>query len=221
MKAIPYYRVSTDRQGVSGLGLDAQKDSVQQFAKSRSLTLSSEFIEVESSRKKNRPVLENALVACKKEKAVLLIAKLDRLGRDVFFISSLLASGVEFIAVDNPHANKLIVHIMAAFAEHERDLISSRTKDALRIAKSRGVILGAHGRNVLSAANRKNANEFALKMQPVFDQLKKSGHVTLRHLTHELNRLKIKTFSGGTAKWHLHTVHSVIKRLENLNIDSI
>jgi len=112
-RAIPYYRVSSQQQGRSGLGLEAQQLAVHDFAKSNELMLLRQFTEIESGRKNNRPVLLEALQACKKENAVLLIAKLDRLGRNVAFISRLMESHIEFIAVDNPFANKLIVHIMA------------------------------------------------------------------------------------------------------------
>lgn len=220
MKAVPYYRVSTDRQGLSGLGLDAQRATVEQFAKAGGITLSGEFIEIESSRKKHRPILEQALNACKREKAVLLIAKLDRLSRNVVFISTLLESDVEFLAVDNPYATKLLLHITAAFAEHERDQISQRTKQALQAAKRRGILLGEYGRQILSKRNKNKANVFANDMKPVFERLQLSGYVTIRSITKELNRQKIKTFVGGTARWHIHTVHAIIKRIEKLDSEN-
>ena len=154
-KAIAYYRVSTDRQGKSGLGLEAQNETVKQFANFKQWELIGEFTEIESGKKSNRPQLQEALKQCLKQKAVLVIAKLDRLGRNVAFISSLMESKVEFVAVDNPHANRLMLHLLAAFAEHEREQISTRTKEALKVAKSRGVILGKHGKNVLSQENIK------------------------------------------------------------------
>ena len=114
--AITYYRVSTDRQGRSGLGLEAQEKSVKDFSKFIGLKIIKEFREIESGRKTKRPVLQEALLECKRQNAVLLIAKLDRLGRNVAFISRLMEANVEFVAADNPYANKLMVHIMAAFA---------------------------------------------------------------------------------------------------------
>src|SRR5690606_17857566 len=148
-KAIPYYRVSTLRQGESGLGLEAQQKAVRDYAARFNFALLPECIEIESGKKNNRPVLHEALAKCKKQNAVLLIAKLDRLSRNVAFIAQLMEAGIDFLAVDNPHANKLMLHIMAAFAEHEREQISKRTKAALASAKNRGVQLGKNGRNVL------------------------------------------------------------------------
>lgn len=211
-KAITYYRVSTERQGASGLGLDAQKQAVQEFANANNFMLTSEYIEVESGKKSNRPVLLEALSACKGERATLLIAKLDRLGRNVAFISKLMEAGIDFKAVDNPHAGKLIVHIMAAFAEHERDMISERTIAALKVAKSKGVELGKYGRNVLSIANKQEADRFAQSLQPLLDKLRQKEIKTVRAITQELNKRKIPTFSK-TGRWHTSTVHNVIKRL--------
>ena len=139
INCIAYFRVSTDRQGKSGLGLEAQRESVNRYLESVGWNLIGEYVEVESGKRKNRPQLAAALQACKKEKATLLIAKLDRLARNVHFISGLMESRVDFVAADNPHANKLMIHLLAAFAEHEREQISQRTKEALAAAKARGV----------------------------------------------------------------------------------
>ncbi len=220
-KVIPYYRVSTERQGESGLGLEAQQKSVHEFAGINDMQIIQEFVEVESGKNDKRPLLQDALLVCEKEKAILLIAKLDRLSRKVAFISQVMQSGVEFVAVDNPHANKLLVHIMAAFAEHERDQISLRTKESLQAAKRKGIILGRYGREVLSMFNKKRADAFALEMLPVFEHLKQNGHRTIRSLTYELNRQNIKTFSGGAARWHTHTVYCIIKRMEKLSVDTV
>ena len=156
---VAYYRVSTARQGQSGLGLDAQRTAVASYVAGRG-ELSAEFTEVESGRKNDRPQLAAALDLCRRRRAVLVIAKLDRLARNVAFVARLMESGVEFVAVDNPHANKLMMHMLAAFAEHERDQISARTVAALAAAKARGVRLGnpriaeaaALGRASLAAA---------------------------------------------------------------------
>jgi DNA invertase Pin-like site-specific DNA recombinase len=138
-KWVSYLRVSTDKQGESGLGIEAQRKAVETYLNGGSWTLAQEFVEVESGkRSNNRPQLAAALAACKKLKAKLVVAKLDRLARNVAFISKLMESGVEFVACDFPHANKLTIHILAAVAEHERELISSRTKAALAAAKERG-----------------------------------------------------------------------------------
>ena len=140
-QAIAYYRVSTQKQGISGLGLDAQRQSVTTYAKGR-YTIAAEFVEVESGKKADRAELTKALAMAKELGAVLLIAKLDRLARNVAFTSALMASGVQFVAVDMPDANNLTIHIIAAIAEHERELISARTKAALEQAKKRGATLG-------------------------------------------------------------------------------
>lgn len=215
-KAITYYRVSTEKQGISGLGLDAQKQAVRAFAKANDFMLTSEFIEVESGKKHQRPVLSQALNACRDERATLLIAKLDRLGRNVAFISRLMESGIDFKAVDNPHAGKLLVHIMAAFAEHERDLISERTIAALKAAKAKGVELGKHGRYVLSVQNKQEADRFAATLMPTIRQFQQRGITTVRAITRELNRLCVPTYRNG-GKWHISTVHKIMTRLEHTN----
>ena len=134
---VAYYRVSTDRQGKSGLGLDAQQAAVLAFINGNA-ELVPEFTEIESGKRVDRPELAKALEVCRRQKAKLVIAKLDRLWRNLAFIATLMKAGVEFVAVDNPHANKLTVHILAAVAQHEREMISERTKAALRAAKARG-----------------------------------------------------------------------------------
>src|SRR6202051_1034902 len=141
-KFVSYLRVSTAKQGVSGLGLEAQRATVESYLNGGKWTLVQELLEVESGKRNDRPALAEALRLCRKHKAVLVIAKLDRLARNVHFISGLMESGVEFIAADMPTANKLTVHIMAAFAEHEAAMISARTKAALQAAKARGTNLG-------------------------------------------------------------------------------
>ncbi len=217
-KAVPYYRVSTLRQGISGLGLDAQEKSVTSYANTYQLELLPPFVEVESGGNKKRPVLLLALEECKKHKAILLIAKLDRLGRNVAFVSKLMESEVDFIAVDNPTANKLVVHIMAAFAEYERDQISKRTKEALAVAKTRGTVLGKFGATVLAQRNKSVANDFASSMQPIIQKLYQQGYNTVRSITKMLNRKRVKTFKGAKAKWHIKTVHTLLKRINNLSI---
>jgi DNA invertase Pin-like site-specific DNA recombinase len=214
--AVPYYRVSTDRQGFSGLGLDAQRKSVHDYAALNSLDLLNEYTEIESGRKNNRPILHQAIDECKRSHAILLIAKLDRLGRNVAFISKLMESDIDFVAVDNPFANKLIVHIMAAFAEYERDQISSRTRDALQAAKRRGVELGKHGKNILSKYNREASDDFALKMKPLIEKLYTEGFDSVREITAILNEREVRTFSGNGTHWHVNTVHRLLKRIEEL-----
>lgn len=214
-KAVPYYRVSTERQGISGLGLEAQQKAVQEFATAKGYKLIGEFIEVESGRNNKRPILQEALAACKKNKATLLIAKLDRLGRNVAFISALMESEVDFIAVDNPQANKLIVHIMAAFAEYERDQISTRTREALSMAKKRGVKLGQYGKTVLARKNKEASASFARTMKPLIKKLNREGYETIREITARLNELQIPTYTRS-GHWHVNTVHRLLKQIKSL-----
>jgi len=211
-KAVTYYRVSTERQGQSGLGLDAQREAVQNFARVHGFILTGEFVEVESGKKNERPMLLEALAACKREQAVLLIARLDRLGRNLAFISKLMESGVDFKAVDNPFADKFTVHILAAVAEKEGEDISKRTTAALKAAKERGVQLGSHGKYVLSQLNKKRAEEFAISMMALIGVLQEKGLKTIREITDELNRLGIPTYRNKDTKWHVSTVHKIISR---------
>src|SRR3984957_8652452 len=141
-KFVAYYRVSTAKQGASGLGLEAQQDSVRTYLNGGRWKMVDELTEIESGKRNDRPALARALALCRIHKATLIIAKLDRLARNVNFISNLMESGVEFTAVDFPQANRLTVHILAAVAEHEAAMISSRTKAALAAAKARGTRLG-------------------------------------------------------------------------------
>jgi len=142
-KVVAYYRVSTKRQGQSGLGLDGQRVAIESFARQDDAVIVAEYTEVESGRKTNRPSLAKAISHAKLAKATLVVAKLDRLARNVAFTSALMESKVDFIACDNPSANKLTIHILAAVAEAEAEAISARTKAALAAAKVRGVKLGS------------------------------------------------------------------------------
>src|ERR687883_224153 len=141
-KFVAYYRVSTERQGRSGLGLEAQQEAVRNYLNGGSWHLVAEVIEVESGKRSERPKLQEALRFCRMHGATLIIAKLDRLARNVAFVSNLMESGVEFTAGGFPTANRLTIHILAAVAEHEREMISARTKAALAAAKARGTRLG-------------------------------------------------------------------------------
>jgi DNA invertase Pin-like site-specific DNA recombinase len=173
---IAYYRVSTDRQGASGLGLAAQRQAVARFIGAGHLV--AEYTEVESGKKhRNRPQLLAALADCRKRRAVLLIARLDRLARNVAFIANLMESGVDFVAVDMPTANRLTIHILAAVAEHERETISTRTKAALAEAKRRGTRLGnprlAEARALALATHR--ARRPALEVLKLITNWKEQG----------------------------------------------
>jgi DNA invertase Pin-like site-specific DNA recombinase len=143
MKIIAYFRVSTRKQGDSGLGLEGQETAVKAFAQQRGGKILGSYTEVESGKIAERRELNKALAHARRSKAVLVVAKLDRLARNVAFLSALMDSGVEFLACDNPHANRLTIHILAAVAEDEARRISERTKAALAAYKARGGLLGA------------------------------------------------------------------------------
>lgn len=206
-KFVSYLRVSTNRQGISGLGLEAQRETVRAYLAQCFGDLIEEFVEVESGSKASRPILELALAACRREKATLVIAKLDRLARNVSFISQLMDTRVEFIACDAPYANRLMLHILSAFAEHERDQISARTKAALTAAKARGVKLGENGR-VLAERNRKSARKFAESQRRTFEVLFDRPNQTLIAMADELNELNIPTRQGS--RWHPTQVGRVL-----------
>lgn len=216
-KFIAYYRVSTQKQGQSGLGLEAQKEAVMRYLNGGAWELVGELTEVETGKGADalskRPELRAALEACKKQKATLIIAKLDRLARNVHFVSGLIESGVEFVAADMPQANKVMIQMHAVMSEWERDQISARTKAALDAAKARGVILGAAG-----AANLKpnieerqaGADAFAEKLRRHIERMKADG-LSQRAMVAELNGLGIKTAKGG--EWRLIQLQRVITRL--------
>ena len=208
---IAYYRVSTEKQGQSGLGLEAQREIVHQFVLSTGGKLIEEYVEVESGKRCDRPELTKALAVCKKTKATLLIAKLDRLARNVHFISGLMESGVEFVAADNPHANRLMVHLLAAFAEHERDMISKRTKEALAAAKARGIELGRNG-HVLARENRERALAFSVSMRGVVEEIQNEGNQTLASIATELNDRGVPTPHG--AKWYPASVKRLLSHMK-------
>ncbi len=201
---IAYYRVSTDRQGASGLGLDAQRQAVAGFIGTGQLV--AEFTEIESGRRHtNRPQLLAALAECRKRRAVLLIARLDRLARNVAFISALMENGTDFIACDMPQASRLTIHILAAVAEHEREMISTRTKAALAEAKRRGTALGnpriEEARSLALAAHhaRRPAPEVCTLMTAWQAQGK-----GLREMARDLNRLNIRPPRGR--QWYASSV---------------
>jgi DNA invertase Pin-like site-specific DNA recombinase len=204
-KFIAYYRVSTDKQGHSKLGLEAQQAAVRLFLANRAgAELLFEYTEVESGKKKNRPELSAALWQCKRQKATLVIAKLDRLARNVHFVSGLMESGVDFVATDNPHANRLMVHMLAAFAEHERDLISQRTKEGLQAAKARGTKLGENGKT-LAAQNKAASAAHIENIAPLIEAIPYEERNTVTKLTDALNRYGVPTMKGG--RWHRQGVY--------------
>jgi len=218
-KYIAYYRVSTARQGASGLGLEAQQEAVRAYLNGGNWQLVAEVTEVESGKRNDRPKLAEALRLCKLHGATLIIAKLDRLARNVAFISSMMDSGVDFTAVDFPKANRLTVHILSAVAEHERDMISARTKAALKAAKARGTRLGGDRGNFADvralgpaasvAVRAKNANERATLVAPIVQELQAAG-ASLRTIAAELNERGIPTPRGG--EWSAVQVKRVVER---------
>jgi len=211
---VAYYRVSTDRQGRSGLGLEAQQKAVMDYLNGGAWELVGEFVEVESGKKSDRPELARALEACRKHKARLVIAKLDRLSRNLAFVATLMESGVEFVAVDNPHANKLTIHILAAVAEHEREAISERTKVALAAAKARGTRLGTPDPvgavKRMRAARKACTERFASNVLPIIRELQAAGHVSCNAIAGQLNARKVATARGG--RWTHVQVGQILGR---------
>lgn len=210
-KFVSYYRVSTAKQGESGLGLEAQKAAIETYLNGGNWKVLGEFVEIESGKRKNRPELSAALALCKKQKATLIIAKLDRLARNLHFISGLLESGIEFLAVDNPTANRLTVQILAAVAEEEARAISARTKAALAAAKARGVILGKHGAK-LGKANHKRAMKTANALTGTIEELRAEGVTSVRAIAAALNTRGVQTPQGK--RWHTSSVQRLLKRME-------
>ena len=204
---VAYYRVSTDRQGQSGLGLDAQRAAVAGFVGARDLV--AEFTEVESGKRADRPQLAAALDLCRRRRAMLVIAKLDRLARNVAFIANLMEAGVEFTAVDMPSANKLTLHILAAVAEHEREMISARTKAALAAAKARGVTLGRPDRETRHMRTARSARvaAFRASVLPEVRRLVGEG-MSQRQIAAELNRRGLTTYAGRP--WRVQHVSSLL-----------
>ncbi|RDB07815.1 recombinase family protein [Runella aurantiaca] len=210
-QVIAYYRVSTQRQGRSGLGLEAQQNAVLNYCKLSGYEVIREVTEVKSTRK-DRIGLLQALDLCRQMKAILMVARLDRLGRDVEQIAGIVKSKVEIIVTDNPHANRFTIHILAAVAEDNRRRISETTKDALGAAKRRGVILGKNG-TALSIANKKAAEDFAQQLSPTLKRLKTRGIISVRAVCRELNKRQIPTFRGD-GRWHPSTVNVLMNRLK-------
>jgi DNA invertase Pin-like site-specific DNA recombinase len=206
-KFISYLRVSTQRQGKSGLGLEAQREAVANYLNGGRWKLVQELIEVESGKSKERPKLVEALRLCRIYNATLLVAKLDRLARNVAFVSTLMESGVKFVAVDLPQANELTVHIMAAMAEYEAKAISARTKAALEAAKARGTRLGGlrwdlasvskQGRKLALKVRKERAENRASDLLPVIESIKAEGATSLRQIASVLNDRGITTARGG------------------------
>ena len=201
---VTYLRVSTDKQGASGLGLEAQRAAVVKHAAISVGTITAEFVEVESGRKSDRPQLGAALAMCRATRSVLLIAKLDRLARNVHFVSGLMEAGVEFVAADMPTVTKLTIHILAAVAEEEARMISARTIAALTAAKARGVRLGNPNlqagtratAQTATDAKTAQAHQRAVNVLPYIIAAKKAGAATLSQVAEALTARGVATPTG-------------------------
>lgn len=221
---VAYYRVSTARQGASGLGLDAQRDSVMHFLNGGNWTMVADFVEVESGRKSDRPKLAEALVACRLHGATLVVAKLDRLARNAHFLLGLKEAGVEFVCVDMPSANRLTVGIMAMVAEEEARMISARTKAALAAARRRGTKLGTPA-NLTPEARRKGtraslhrrkviAKRWEQDVGPIVRELVEGGS-TLRSAAEQMNKRALPARRGGS--WTATQVWRVLRTSPGLS----
>lgn len=223
-KWVTYYRVSTERQGRSGLGLEAQREAVRAFLTEKGWPPIAEVVEVESGKRGDRPRLAEALALCRLHGATLVIAKLDRLARNAAFLLNLRDAGVRFVAADMPDANEMTIGIMAVVAEHEAAMISARTKAALAAAKARGVVLGgarkgagdlareaAKGRAVSVAVRANKAKERAADLAQIIRDLRANGATSLRELATGLNARNIPTARGGT--WSAVQVSRVLARM--------
>jgi len=214
-----YIRVSTSQQGRSGLGIEAQRQSLQQFAKAEGLEVIREFVEVETGKGSDaldrRPQLKAALAVAKRLKCHVAVSKLDRLGRDVHFISGLMAHRVPFVVAElGADVDPFVLHLFAALAEKERSLISTRTRQALAAAQARGVTLGspklAQARESAMASIKAGADQHAANVLPIIREAQKAGATTLRAIAEALNARGVVTARGGA--WHAMSVKNVLER---------
>lgn len=214
---VAYYRVSTAKQGRSGLGLAAQQAAVTAYLNGGVWSLAASFTEIESGKRNDRPELAKAMARCRLTGARLVIAKLDRLSRDAAFLIGLQNAGVDFVAADIPDANRLTVGVLAVVAQEEREAISRRTKEALAAAKARGQVLGGWrgGPKVDgatgAAASRAKADDFAARVLPTIGQLKQDG-MSLHQIAADLTAKGIMTPRGKTATWTATAVRRVLAR---------
>lgn len=222
MKLVAYYRVSTERQGRSGLGLEAQRAAVEAYARQVGGQLLEAFTEVESGKRDDRPQLSQALHLARITGAVLVIAKLDRLSRDAAFLLTLQKAGTRFVAADMPNADETTVGIMAIMAQREREAISQRTKEALKAAKARGAKLGnPNGAAALQRAGKGNAagvaavkasaDSYAQDLRPILQTLRAAGVESLGATAAALNARGVRTPRGG--QWHKTSVANLLRRL--------
>ena len=215
---VSYLRVSTQKQEQSGLGLEAQRKTVEDYLNGDNWTLIEELVEIESGKNNRRPKLVEAIDLCKASGATLIVAKIDRLTRDAAFLLNLKDAGINFIAADMPEANRLTIGIMALVAEQEREAISKRTKDALAVAKARGVQLGAYrdGRfvgRIGTAEDAKKASEArtalyrrrAVEKLPILQKVDPDGSMSLQRIAQLLNNMNVPTISGR-GSWSANSV---------------
>lgn len=225
-KFVAYYRVSTTRQGKSGLGLDAQRASVESWLNGGA-TLVASFTEIESGKRNDRPELDKAFATCRVHRATLVVAKLDRLSRNAAFLLKLRDAGVNFVAVDMPDANTVCIGVMAMVAQQEREAISQRTRAALAAAKRRGVVLGTPanlthrarraGTRASAATRTARAIERAQDLKATLDDLRRRGFVSLRQLADGLNARDIPAARGGL--WTAAQVRRVV--VSGLSVTSL
>ncbi|OSI62499.1 resolvase [Bradyrhizobium canariense] len=216
---ITYLRVSTSAQSRSGLGIEAQRQTLAHFASSEGYEVAREFVEVETGKGPDaldrRPQLKAALAAARKLRCHVGVAKLDRLSRDVHFISGLMAHKVPFVVAElGPDVDPFVLHLFAALAEKERALISTRTRQALSAAKARGVTLGNPKLHVARKgaveAVKAEADRYAANVLPIIRETQKAGASTLRQIADALNARGVPTARGG--QWHAQSVANILER---------
>lgn len=205
-----YLRCSTGKQQASGLGIAAQREAVERYAAQTGGTIIAEYMETESGAKSDRPQLAKALAHCRRAKATLLIARLDRLSRSLSFVAQLLDANVEIRCADMPEANRFLLQMLAVFGEHERQMIRERTRAALAAAKARGTVLGANGK-VLAAKHKAEAQAHAEGLRPAILQARAAGCVSLLEIADFLTAQGHQTAWGG--QWYPMTVRRVLDRL--------
>jgi DNA invertase Pin-like site-specific DNA recombinase len=217
---ILYIRVSTSQQGRSGLGIEAQRETLTRFAEAEGFEVLKEFVEVETGKGSDaldrRPQLSAALAAARKAKCHVAVAKLDRLSRDVHFISGLMAHRVPFLVAElGPDVDPFVLHLFAALAEKERSLIATRTRQALKAAKARGVTLGnprlSEARDSAATAVTATADRHAANVLPIIREAQKAGATSLREIADVLNARGVSTARGGA--WHASSIRNMMARV--------
>lgn len=219
---VAYYRVSTSKQGLFGLGMAAQRQMVRAAIEGRGQIVA-EYSEIGNSTRVDRPVLRQALAACEKHRATLIVAKLDRLARNAAFFSALMDSEVQFVVADMPFANRVTLHVMAALAEYEHDMMSARARDAIARAKARGVKFGARWHSpeevkrrvtLAGAGHAAKADKFALQVFPIISRFRRMGVKSWRRIALALESSGVPTAQGG--KWSGNTVRLIEERAKYL-----